>query len=64
MHSSKENEPLLNRKQAAEYLGLDPGTLAVWDCTKRHDLKPIKVGRAVRYRRTHLDQYLESRLKR
>ncbi|PSR56637.1 DNA-binding protein [Adhaeribacter arboris] len=57
-------EPLLDRKSAAKYLSVSPGTLAVWDCTKRYDLKPIKVGRAVRYRRTDLDDFLNSQLKR
>ena len=58
------HEPLLDRKSAAKYLNLSPGTLAVWDCTKRYDLKPIKVGRAVRYRKSDLDNFLNSRLAR
>lgn len=58
-------DPLLDRKTAARYLGLkNPNTLAVWDCTKRYDLKPIKVGGAVRYRRSSLDAFLNSRLMR
>lgn len=56
-------EPLLDRKRAARYLGIAPGTLAIWDCTKRYDLRPIKVGRSVRYRREDLDRFLEERLK-
>ena len=52
-------EPLWDRKTAAKYLGITPGTLAVWDCTKRYDLKPLKVGRAVRYRREDLDNFLK-----
>jgi hypothetical protein len=55
-------EPLLNRKSAARYLNVAPGTLAVWDCTKRYDLKPIKVGRSVKYRKSDLDKFLEERL--
>lgn len=51
-------EPLLDRKKAAKYLGISPDTLAVWDCTKRYDLKPIKVGRAVRYRKSDLDNFI------
>jgi hypothetical protein len=58
------HEPLLDRKSAAKYLCVSPGTLAVWDCTKRYDLKPIKVGRAVRYRRSSLDDFLNNQLKR
>ena len=57
-------EPLLDRKTAAKYLSVSPGTLAVWDCTKRYDLKPIKVGRAVRYRRADLDAFLNRQLQR
>jgi excisionase family DNA binding protein len=52
-------EPLLDRKTAARYLKVSPGTLAVWDCTKRYNLRPIKVGRNVRYRRADLDRFLE-----
>jgi predicted DNA-binding transcriptional regulator AlpA len=63
MNTDLTNDPLLDRKTAAKYLRLSPGTLAVWDCTKRYDLKPIKLGRAVRYRRSSLDQFLENQLK-
>lgn len=55
--------PLLNRKEAAKYLNVSPGTLAVWDCTKRYDLKPLKIGRAVRYRLADLNQFLADQLK-
>lgn len=61
--STNDFEPLLDRKSAAKYLSVAPGTLAIWDCTKRYDLKPIKVGRAVRYRRSDLDRFLEDRLR-
>ncbi|MBE7172351.1 MAG: helix-turn-helix domain-containing protein [Williamsia sp.] len=61
MTGQTEPESLFNRKRAAKYLDVAPGTLAVWDCTKRYDLKPIKVGRAVRYRRADLDRFLEER---
>ncbi len=57
-------EQLLDRKTAARYLRVSPGTLAVWDCTKRYDLRPLKVGRAVRYRRSDLDNFIERRLVR
>jgi hypothetical protein len=52
------DEPLMDRKTAARYLGMSPETLAVWDCTKRYDLKPIKIGRSVRYRRSLLEKFL------
>lgn len=55
-------DPLLDRKSAARYLNLSPGTLAVWDCTKRYNLNPIKIGRSVRYRKADLDKFIEQRL--
>lgn len=60
MHACEAHEPLLTRREAAAYLQVAPGTLAVWDCKKRYDLRPIKVGRRlVRYRRSDLDRFLE-----
>ena len=59
-----EPEPLLDRKSAAKYLKISPGTLAVWDCTKRYNLNPLKVGRAVRYRRADLDHFLQTQLEK
>jgi len=50
----------MTREEAAAYLGTTAGTLAFWDCTKRYDLRPIKLGRRwVRYRRSDLDRFLE-----
>ncbi len=46
---------------AANYLGITPGTLNVWCCTKRHAIPYIKVGRLVKYRKAELDNWLESR---
>ncbi len=53
------NDKLLTRKEAAEYLGLSEGTLAVWKTTKRYPLAVIKVGRSVRYRQSDLDKFLD-----
>ena len=52
------NDRLLTRKEAAEYLGFKENTLAIWDCKKRHDLKPLKIGRTVRYRLSVLHAFL------
>jgi len=57
--TSSTPDELLSRKEAAQYLKMSPGTLAVWDCTKRYDLRPLKLGRSVRYRRSQLDRFLE-----
>ncbi|MGA2061053.1 MAG: helix-turn-helix domain-containing protein [Thermoguttaceae bacterium] len=53
--------PLVDEKQASEILGLAPGTLSVWRCTKRYDLPFVKVGRSIRYRISDLERFLESR---
>ena len=55
-----QNE-LLEEKQAAEILDVKPGTMSVWRCTKRYKIPFIKVGRLVRYRRSDLEAWLESR---
>ncbi len=52
---------LLNEAQAAEFLGLKPGTLSVWRCVGRHSLPFIKCGRAVRYRVADLERWLQQR---
>jgi len=61
--SKLDQDPLLTRKEAARYINYSPGTLAVWDCTKRYNLRPIKIGRSVRYRKSYLDQFLEQNLR-
>jgi len=60
---SPESE-LLTTVQAAAYLQVSPGTLEVWRATRRHALPFLKCGRLVRYRRSDLDAWLESRLVR
>lgn len=49
---------LLSRKQAAEYLGISEGTLAVWACTGRYNLPVVKVGRLSKYRLADLDAFI------
>ena len=50
---------LLNREQAAAYLGVSPRTLAVWKSTGRYDLPVVKLGRRiVRYRKSDLDAFI------
>jgi excisionase family DNA binding protein len=52
---------LLTPTEAADYVAMKVETLAVWRCTGRHGLPYIKVGAAIRYRRSDLDAWLESR---
>jgi len=56
-----DHDTLFDRKTAAKYTGFTAGTLAVWDCTKRYNLHPIKIGRSVRYRKSVLDAFISSR---
>lgn len=60
--SISENTPQrLNTAEAADYIGVVPGTLEVWRCSRRYDLPYIKVGRRVFYLRADLDNWLQSR---
>lgn len=58
VHSADQ---LFKREDAAAYLDLKPQTLAKWAMTGRYDLPFIRVGHSVRYRRSDLDRWLESR---
>lgn len=55
------NRNLVDEREAAEILGLSPGTLTVWRSTGRYGLPFVKVGRNVRYRKSDLDAWLENR---
>ncbi len=48
------------RAEAADYLGVNPQTLANWACTGKVKIPHYKVGRKVIYMRSDLDGYLES----
>jgi excisionase family DNA binding protein len=52
---------LLNRDEAAQYLGVAAQTLAVWATTGRYALRMVKVGRLCKYRKSDLDRWLQSR---
>ncbi len=58
---TSQNTDLLTNDQAADYIGVTPRTLEVWRCTKRYQIPFIKVGRLVKYRKSALDAFLESR---
>ena len=62
--TTNPNQPkdeILGNNDAAEYIGVTPRTLEVWRCTKRYQIPFIKVGRLVKYRKSALDAFLESR---
>ncbi len=56
-------EKLLTTTQAAEHLGLSPSTLAK---ARISGASPpfVKLGAAVRYRRTDLDEFVSSKVRR
>ena len=61
MVSTIYQTPLLDNSGAAAYLGVTPHTLEVWRSAKRYDIPYVKVGRLVRYRKSALDAFIESR---
>jgi excisionase family DNA binding protein len=53
--------PLVGRQQAAQYLGVETATLAVWASTKRYPLPFIKIGRLVKYKISDLEAFVKAR---
>jgi excisionase family DNA binding protein len=51
---------LLSNDEAADFLGISPGTLVVWRSTKRYTVPFLKVGRKVLYDVDDLVAWLES----
>jgi excisionase family DNA binding protein len=56
-----QSPEMLTREQAAKYLGLQVQTLNAWAC-RGCGPKFVKLGRAVRYRKSDLEAYIESRV--
>lgn len=53
--------PFLSCEDAADYLQVSVRTLDVWRCTRRYEIPYVKIGSRVRYRKSDLDAWLESR---
>lgn len=49
----------LNRKEAAEYLGVSPQTLNKWACIGRPYIPYYRVGKKAVYEQTDLDKFLK-----
>jgi excisionase family DNA binding protein len=58
VHKPRE---LIDETEAADFLNISPGTLSVWRSTGRYSIPFVKVGRRVRYRRSDLEAWLQSR---
>jgi len=54
-------ERLMTRKEVAEFLGVQPGTLARWKWAGTDCPPCVKVGRSVRYRRSDVEAWLWKR---
>ena len=52
---------LLTPEEAAAAIGVTPGTLAIWRCTRRYALPWLKCGRKVMYRADDVAAFLDSR---
>ena len=52
---------LLTTREAAEYLGIRPHTLEIWRAENRYSITYLKIGRIVKYRRSDLDAWINSR---
>lgn len=58
---NRNSKDLVDEREAAEIIDVAPGTLSVWRSTGRYSVPFIKVGRKVRYSRTALNAWLDSR---
>lgn len=56
---NKFDDEIWDRRTTAEYLKVAPGTLSVWACTKRYNLKWHKVGRKVVYKKSDVLAFIE-----
>ena len=52
---------LMTPRDAAVYIGVKINTLAVWRMTNRYGLRYLKLGKATRYRKDDLDEWLASK---
>lgn len=56
-----DNTDLLSPEDAGAVLGVSPKTLATWRSTRRYPLPYVKVGRVIRYKRSDVSAFVESR---
>jgi predicted site-specific integrase-resolvase len=63
MNSLLNFEPLLTPLEAAAILQISVGTLAVWRATKRYPLIYLKIGRAVRYKKSDIEAFIAANRK-
>ncbi len=61
MTSQSLPDRLLTTREAADFLGVKPGTLDTWRSSKRYGLSYVKVGKHIRYRPSDLQEWIDSR---
>lgn len=52
-------DELMTEQVAAKYLGVHKGTLSNWRSTKKVEIPYVKIGKAVRYKKSDLDFFIE-----
>ena len=56
-------QKLLSSVEAADYLGIQPGTLAKWRCYHSDNMPPyVKCGRSIKYRLEDLEEFVNQNL--
>ncbi len=60
MATATTQSQLLTTEEAAEFLGLAVQTLRVWRVNQRVRIPFVKLGRAVKYRRSDLEKFLDA----
>lgn len=61
VQTESSTKEYLNQDEAAELIGVSSETLCVWRCQKRYGLKYYKIGRLIRYKRSDVLAWMESR---
>lgn len=59
MHGTDADDQLLTTKECAALLAVHPVTLATWRLEAHKGPRFVKIGSAVRYRRSDIDAWLE-----
>src|SRR5436190_1482767 len=57
----EDQDPIFTRREMAKYIGVAEITLAVWASQKRGP-RMLKLGRMVRYRKSHADEFMQANL--
>jgi len=60
-HSPFELDKLLTPAEAAERLRVTEGTLSVWRCEGRYNLKFVRIGSRIFYRSAAIQRFIEER---